>query len=196
MTYDPYALAFPAPSFPLTSADFTDGGPLPASAHQPESRSPELSWGPLPAGTRSLVITAFDADAPIPGGLWHWAVKDVPATLTGLAGGAELPGEATALPNDLGVAGYSGARPPAGTGVHRMFLCVTALDVATLEVPEGASRALLNILLIPHTRGRAVLVGTSTAPDASDALGAPRAAEIALPRVATTRATLGRTIES
>ncbi|MET0422546.1 MAG: YbhB/YbcL family Raf kinase inhibitor-like protein [Actinoplanes sp.] len=169
MTYDPYALAFPAATFQLTSADFIAGGPLPASAYATDDtagESPELSWGPLPEGTRSLVVTAFDADSPIPGGLWHWALKDVPATLTGLARGAAVPAGATALPNDLGVLGYAGARPPAGTGVHRMFVCVTALDVETLDLPDGASRALLNIQLIPHTLGRAVLVGTSTAPSA------------------------------
>ena len=174
MTYDPYALAFPAPSFTLTSEDFADGGPLPASAwNQPgANRSPQLGWGPLPEGTRSLVITAFDADAPIPGGLWHWAVKDVPVTLTelaadaGRAGGDNLPLGAVALANDLGPAEYSGSRPPAGTGTHRMFICVTALDVDTLEVPDGASLALLNILLVPHTRGRAVITATSQAPSA------------------------------
>jgi hypothetical protein len=46
---------------------------LPDSAYQPLNESPELSWGPLPEGTLSLVVTAFGADAPIPGGLWHWA---------------------------------------------------------------------------------------------------------------------------
>ena len=159
MTYDPYALAFPAPAFTVTSTDVTDGGALPDSAYQPRNESPELSWGPLPEGTRSLVVTAFDADAPIPGGLWHWAVKDIPATLSGLAHGG---GAGTALVNDLGSTGYAGVNPPPGTGTHRLFICVTALAVESLEVPEDASRALLNITLIPHTLGRAILVGTST----------------------------------
>lgn len=170
MSYDPYALAFPAPGFTLTSPDFTDGGPLPAGAYAPPGESPELSWGPLPAGTRSLVVTAFDADAPIPGGLWHWAVKDIPATATGLAHGAGAPGQlppgATHLPNDLAVAAYSGANPPPGTGTHRMVIAATALSVEVLDVPAGASLAMLHILMIPHTLGRALLVGTSTAPPA------------------------------
>jgi len=159
MTYDPYALAFPAPAFTVTSKDFTAGGPLPDSAYQPHNESPELFWGNPPAGTRSLVVTAFDADAPIPGGLWHWAVKDIPATRSGLPHGG---GAGIALGNDLGRVGYTGAKPPAGTGTHRMFICVTALAVESLDVPDGASRALLNITLIPHTLGRAIIVGTST----------------------------------
>ncbi|MFI5934385.1 YbhB/YbcL family Raf kinase inhibitor-like protein [Actinoplanes sp. NPDC051494] len=168
MSYDPYALAFPAAPFTLSSKDFEPGGALPASAYATADgpgESPELSWGPLPAGTRSLVVTAFDADAPIPGGLWHWVVKDIPATVPGLAhgAGAGLPPGAVHLVNDLGAAAWSGVKPPPGTGTHRLVVCATALSVASLDVPAGASLAMLNILLIPHTVGRAVLVGTSTA---------------------------------
>jgi Raf kinase inhibitor-like YbhB/YbcL family protein len=171
MSYDPYALAFPAPSFSLSSTDVRDGDELPRSAYAEEGdRSPALSWTGLPEGTRSLLVTAYDADAPIPGGLWHWVLTDVPATADGLAAGAgspdgTVPG-ATALPNDLGRAGFSGVNPPPGTGVHRLFIAATALDVDHLEVPAGASTALVHILAIPHTLGRAVLVATSQAPSA------------------------------
>lgn len=166
MTYDPYALAFPAPAFTLTSTDFEPGGALPRSAYAKEGNlSPQLAWSDLPAGTRSLVLTAFDADAPIPGGLWHWILTDIPATVTALPAGV-LPEGAVPVPNDLGVAGYSGVNPPAGTGTHRLFLCLTALAVDTLDVPAGRSPAMLNISLIPHTLGRAILVATSTAPAA------------------------------
>ncbi|MDR7275277.1 YbhB/YbcL family Raf kinase inhibitor-like protein [Catenuloplanes atrovinosus] len=160
MAYHPYAIAFPAPAFTLRSPDFTDGAPLPDTAYAAHGgESPALNWDGLPAGTRSLVVTAFDADAPIPGGLWHWAVKDVPAAPGGLGRGARA---GVPLVNDLGVAGYSGVRPPAGTGVHRLFVCATALGVPELELPPGASLAMLHILMIPHTLGRAILVGTST----------------------------------
>jgi Raf kinase inhibitor-like YbhB/YbcL family protein len=172
MPYDPYALAFPTAAFSVTSKDFADGGPLPQTAlntAEGANESPGLSWGPLPAGTESLVVTGFDADAPIPGGLWHWIVKDIPATVGGLAPGAAsaLPAGAVHLPNDLGYAGYSGANPPPGTGTHRMFICVTALDIKALPVPDSTSLAMLHILMIPHTLGRATIVGTSHAPAAS-----------------------------
>ncbi|MFC8530720.1 YbhB/YbcL family Raf kinase inhibitor-like protein [Nocardia sp. NPDC057227] len=166
MSYDPYALAFPATEFTLKSDDFENGGALPAACYNTESganRAPGLAWSGLPEGARSLVITAFDADAPIPGGLWHWVVKDVPAEAGRIEAGGELPAGAVALTNDLGQAAYSGVQPPPGTGIHRLFVCATALSVDRLEVPEGASLALLNILMIPHTVGRAVLVGTSDA---------------------------------
>ncbi|MEV0357901.1 YbhB/YbcL family Raf kinase inhibitor-like protein [Nocardia sp. NPDC050697] len=142
---------------------FRERRPAARGLHSTENRAPALAWSGLPAGARSVIITAFDADAPIPGGLWHWVVKDVPAEVGSIAAGGELPGGAVALTNDLGQAGYSGVQPPPGTGIHRLFVCATALSVERLEVPEGASLALLNILMIPHTVGRAVIVGTSDA---------------------------------
>jgi len=175
MTYDPYALAFPAPAFPVSSSDFTDGGALPQSCYNtPDgaNESPALAWGPLPEGTQSVVVTAYDPDAPIPGGLWHWAVKDIPASATGLAHGAgnekdpTLPAGAIQLTSDLGLAAYSGVQPPPGTGPHRLVICVTALGVEILNVPEGASLALANILMIGHTLGRGIIVATSQAPGA------------------------------
>jgi Raf kinase inhibitor-like YbhB/YbcL family protein len=169
VAYDPYELAFPAPSFTLTSTDFEPGGALPRDAYaQGGNESPQLAWTGLPEGTRSLVLTAFDADAPIPGGLWHWVVKDLPAALPGLDHGAagKLPDGAVHVPNDLGVAGYSGVNPPPGTGTHRLYLCATALSIPTLDVPAGQSLAMLNIALLPHTLARAILIATSTAPAA------------------------------
>jgi Raf kinase inhibitor-like YbhB/YbcL family protein len=166
VSHNPYSLAFPAPAFTLTSNDFADGGPLPVQSYggpDGAQQSPALTWSGVPAGTKSFVITAYDADAPIPGGLWHWIVKDVPATLAGLDQGDFSPEGSTVLANDLGFAGFAGANPPPGTGTHRMFICVTALDVETLELPEHASSALLNISMIAHTLGRAVITATSTA---------------------------------
>ncbi|HEV2634174.1 MAG TPA: YbhB/YbcL family Raf kinase inhibitor-like protein [Actinocrinis sp.] len=176
--YDPYALAFPAAPFTLTSGDFADGAPLPLACYAPErgdGLSPALSWSQLPENAESVILTAYDPDAPIPGGLWHWIVKDIPADAAGLAagagavGGAVLPEGASHLLNDLGEMGYHGVNPPPGTGVHRLVLCATALSVPKLQVPEGASTALLHILMIEHTVGRAVLIGTSEASEVSTA---------------------------
>ena len=174
MGYDPYALAFPAPAFPVSSSDFTGGDALPHSCYNAPgaNESPALAWGPLPEGTRSAVVTAYDPDAPIPGGLWHWAVKDIPAVAAGLVHGAgtekdpALPAGALQLTNDLCQAAYSGVQPPPGTGIHRLIICVTALGVDTLDVPERASLALVNILMIGHTLGRGIIVATSQPPDA------------------------------
>lgn len=58
-----------------------------------------------------------------------------------------------ALLNDIGQRVCAGAQPRPGTGTHRVFLTVTALDVTVLELPEGASTALLHTVMVPHTLG-------------------------------------------
>ncbi len=38
---------------------------------------------------------------------------------------------------------------------------MTALDVESVDVPEGATPAILGFLMLPHVIGRAQLVGTA-----------------------------------
>ena len=173
MPYNPYEIAIPTRAFELSSPDFTDGGSLPSTAWSSDvtpGTSPALTWGPLPESALGVLVTVFDADAPVPGGFWHWAVI-VPAAagrLTAGAGapdGSHLPPASTTLPNSFGVSGYVGAQPPAGTGVHRYFIAATALDVTSLDRPAETSLAMLHAAIIPHTLGRAVIVATATAAD-------------------------------
>ena len=91
MGYDPYENAIPAPSFEISSADFEQGGALPTRAWAHGGHiSPSLSIGPLPEGTKSVLLTVFDPDAPIAGGFWHW-LAILPAGLTELEAGIRLP---------------------------------------------------------------------------------------------------------
>jgi Raf kinase inhibitor-like YbhB/YbcL family protein len=160
--------------FALESADVADGTPL-APAHyagmsgvaQAADRSPHLSWSGFPAATRSFVITMYDADAPTPSGLWHWAVADIPAEVTsidagaGAAGEGKLPTGAFHLANDIRVAGYLGAAPPPGTGRHRYFIAVNAIDipsVTALGITPETTPAVLSFSILEHTLARGVLV--------------------------------------
>lgn len=170
MGYDPYALAPPTTSFTLVSDDFKNRGAIPFECYADDrgkNESPSLKWYDLPEGTQSLVITAYDADTPIPGGIWHWIVKDIPVTGPSgelLHGSAEaLPAPAVALRNDLGRAGYTGMRPPPFSGMHHIYFCATALKVPGLELPPEVTIPQAHIMMIQHTLGRAVLVGTSVA---------------------------------
>lgn len=158
--------------FEVTSTDVTDGGPLsPAQVSGVmgaggEDRSPQLSWSGFPEGTRSFAVTVYDPDAPTHSGFWHWAVANIPATVTELPGGAGdqqgsgLPEGAIQLRNDAGFPGYVGAAPPAGHGPHRYFIAVHAVDVDRLEVTPEASPAFLGFNLFSHAIGRGVIVGT------------------------------------
>lgn len=175
--FDPYAelqRLRPVPPLALSSPDFEPGAALPASAWasgaHPEGRdlSPALQWGPVPAGTRSIALSVFDPDAPTGSGYWHWAVFNLPPTLTSLGQGAGsgpqvgLPDSAVTLPNEARVAAYGGAAPPAGTGVHRYFFVVDALDVDALDIRPDATPAILGFNRHFHTLARGVLVGTAT----------------------------------
>ncbi|MGW0229052.1 YbhB/YbcL family Raf kinase inhibitor-like protein [Actinopolymorpha singaporensis] len=169
---NPYEALPKAAEFTLTSNDIADGQTM-ATPHLSgifgaggSDTSPDLAWSGFPEETRSFAVTVYDPDAPTASGFWHWAVYNLPVTTTELptgAGdpdGAKLPDGAVTLTNDGGVRQYLGAAPPAGHGPHRYFFVVHALDVDSLDLPEGASPALLGFNLFGHTVGRAVLVPT------------------------------------
>jgi Raf kinase inhibitor-like YbhB/YbcL family protein len=167
---DPYASLPEVATFDVTSDDVEHGkrlpGPHASGALGGEDRSPHLSWSGFPEGTRSFAVTVYDPDAPTASGFWHWAVFDIPASVTELPSGAGdekgsgLPEGAVQLRNDGGGVGYTGAAPPAGHGPHRYYTVVHAVDVETLDVPTEASPAFLGFNLFSHTLGRATLVPT------------------------------------
>lgn len=169
--YNPYDALPNLPEITVTSEDFSDGQTLPkpqASAifgAGGQDVSPQLSWTGFPAETKSFVVTCFDPDAPTAAGFWHWAVADIPATVTslpadaGAPGSAALPDQAVTLRGDAGLAQFVGAGPPPGHGPHRYFFVVHAVDVESLELPEGASPSYLGFNLFSHAIARGSLVG-------------------------------------
>ena len=92
---DPFARLPVVPSFTVTSTDVTDGQALPLAQMSAifgvpggKDLSPQLSWSGAPAETKSYTVTMYDPDAPSGSGFWHWAVADIPASVTGLPTGA------------------------------------------------------------------------------------------------------------
>ncbi|MCT7660133.1 YbhB/YbcL family Raf kinase inhibitor-like protein [Mycobacterium deserti] len=168
--YNPYEFLPELPSFTLTSESFTDGqafsndqvsGIMGAGG---SDTSPQLSWSGFPEETQSFAVTMYDPDAPTGSGFWHWAVANLPATVTDLPAGAGdgsgLPGDALTLRSDAGPKRFIGAAPPAGHGVHRYFVAVHAVKVPKLELDGDASPAYLGFNLFMNAIGRAVIHGT------------------------------------
>lgn len=169
---DPFATLPSVPSFNLSSESFSDGGEL-----QPPQRSaifgvpggkdlsPQLSWSGAPAETKSYTVTVFDPDAPGAGGFWHWAVVNLPASITSLEEGAgdrdgsKLPAPAVQLKNDDGFRGFVGAGPPKGHGQHRYIVTVLAVDVEELGVDGKTAPVALVSHLARHTLARASITG-------------------------------------
>lgn len=164
---DPYDFLPELPTFLLESDDIADGERL-ADVHASgafgvpggEDRSPHLRWSGFPADTRSFALTMFDPDAPTVSGFWHWAVCDIPATITELAAGAPAPEGAVVLRNDAGYAGFVGAGPPPGHGTHRYLFAVHALGVESLGLDASAPPAFLGFNLFMQATARARLSGT------------------------------------
>ena len=169
--FNPYDHLPEVPTFTVTSTDVSDGVPMPAALASKafgvpggEDRSPQLSWSGFPAETKSFAVTCYDPDAPTASGFWHWAVADIPASVTELASGAgtpgsaDLPAPALTLGNSGGFAGYIGAAPPDGHGVHRYFFVVHAVDVESLGLDASARPEILGFNLAFHSLARAYLV--------------------------------------
>lgn len=170
MSRNPYEDLPRVPSFEVTSEDIDDDGVL----QRPQlsglmgaggtDTSPQLSWRGFPKETESFAVTVYDPDAPTASGFWHWAVADIPRTVTSLPSGAgdggKLPRGAVAVPNDAALLRYVGAAPPAGHGPHHYWIVVHAVDVATLDLPDNATAAYLGFSLFTHTLARATIVAT------------------------------------
>ena len=146
----------------LTSNAFESGQPI-GELYSCDGRniSPPLAWAGAPDDAQSLAITIDDTDAP--GGTFrHWAVYDIPPNLRDLPAGAGRAGSAAFKQglNDGGKPGYAGMCPPKGKGVHHYHFHLFALDVAALDLPEGASVKQVEKAAEQHQLATAELVGT------------------------------------
>ncbi|OII18872.1 YbhB/YbcL family Raf kinase inhibitor-like protein [Curtobacterium sp. MCBA15_013] len=171
---NPFARLPEVPSFTLTSSTVADGQPLPTAQLSAafgvpggEDVSPQLTWSGAPEGTKSYAVTMYDPDAPTGSGFWHWAVANIPASVTSLPEGAGddtasgIPAGAFQLPGDARAARFIGGAPPAGHGAHRYFITVHALDVEDIGVPVDGTPAFLGFNIASHILGRATIVPTA-----------------------------------
>ena len=160
------------PSFTVTSSDVADGEKLSMPQVSGvfgaggEDISPQLAWEGFPEGTKSFAVTCFDPDAPTGSGFWHWAVANIPVSVTELptdAGnpdGSKLPDGAVMLAGDAGANRYIGAAPPSGHGIHRYVFTVHALGEESLDVDASTRPALLGFFMFGTTLGRASIIPT------------------------------------
>jgi Raf kinase inhibitor-like YbhB/YbcL family protein len=170
-TYFTPPKAVEAASFTLTSAAFKNNAAIPAKYSfnamgcTGENLSPPLEWKNPPAGTKSFALMAHDPDAPTGSGWWHWVVYNIPADATSLpegaggAGSTTLPKGATQGNTDFGKPGWGGPCPPPGSGKHHYNFTLFALKVDKIEVPPGASAAMVGFNAKANAIASAKLTG-------------------------------------
>ncbi|MFH1489678.1 MAG: YbhB/YbcL family Raf kinase inhibitor-like protein [Pseudomonadota bacterium] len=160
----------PAISFTLQSSAFANGQAIPAKySCDSIDVSPPLSWTNPPAGTKRFVVIMDDADAiPVAGYTWdHWILYDIPTSTTalpenaGASGSGNLPSGAKHGINSWTTNNqyYRGPCPPQGSGVHRYYFVVYALDIETLT-PVDTKKDGIDAAMRGHILGKAELVGT------------------------------------
>jgi Raf kinase inhibitor-like YbhB/YbcL family protein len=149
-----------AAALSITSPAFTEGSNIPSKftcdAGQ-TSPSPALAWKDAPANTRSFVLIMHDPDVPMAGGFTHWVLFDIPASTTQLPEGFQ-PGS-VGVSGNMGMRrqGYMGPCPP--TGAHHYHFMLSALDVPSLGLQAGASKADVEKAMEGHVVGKAELIG-------------------------------------
>jgi hypothetical protein len=157
-----------AAAFTLTSAAFKNNAAVPekysfnAMGCTGQNVSPPLEWKNVPAGTKSLALMVHDPDAPTGSGWWHWVVYNIPADATSLPEGATaatLPKGAVQGNTDFGKPGWGGPCPPPGSGKHHYNFTLFALKVDKIEVPPGASPAMVGFNVKANAIASAKLTG-------------------------------------
>ena len=150
-----------AAAFSISSPAFTDGGNIPSKftcdAGQ-TAPSPALTWKEAPSGTKSFVLIMDDPDVPMPNGFTHWVLADIPGSARELAEGFQVGSLGVSANSGFRRAGYGGPCPP--TGSHHYHFMLSALDVATLGLQAGASKADVEKAMEGHVVGKTELVGT------------------------------------
>ncbi len=157
-------LAAAAGVMQLHSDDVGGGAPVPralmATACGGANRSPALAWSGAPGATKSFAAIMHDADAPVPGGFYHWVVYNLPPDARSLAADAKL------SPQQLGLTtratpGYTGPCPPPGPA-HHYVLTLYALDLSRIAADAPLTGPQLEQRIEGHVLARAATTGTAS----------------------------------
>jgi Raf kinase inhibitor-like YbhB/YbcL family protein len=133
--------------FQIRSPVFNFGGNIPVEyTGEGKSVSPPLKWGSPPEGTMELVLICEDPDAPTSEPYVHWIVYGLSPNMSELpAGIGDKSPETIEFPfrqgqNSRGEVGYTGPRPPSGSGTHHYYFKLYALDTH-LQLPWGKTKS-------------------------------------------------------
>lgn len=137
-----------------------------------DDMSPPLAWEEVPTAALSLALVCDDSDAPSPrkpaAEPWvHWVIYNIPPGVREMPPGITRQLEPTEVSGARqGVnswssdnIGYRGPAPPPGSGRHRYFFKLYALD-ALLDLKAGTTKTRLLQAMKDHVLAECQLVGT------------------------------------
>ena len=153
----------PNEPFTASTSAYEDGGRIDIKhTLRDQNISIPITWSNAPADTKSFAIIMYDLHE-IAGNWVHWAVKDIPANITGLPEGVsgtdQLPTGSKELRNTFGSTGYGGPQPPKGSGDHEYKIIVYALNTELLEIADNPSFKLFEKLVEPFVLASAEFSG-------------------------------------
>jgi hypothetical protein len=147
----------------LESNDTVAGHAIPkifmARACGGQNRSPALAWSGAPRGTASFAIIMHDADAPIPGGFYHWVLYNLPSGTHRLEPNIKLAADQIGQ-TSAARAEYHGPCPPPGPA-HHYVITVYALDLSRISATSPLRGAELERRIDGHLLARGVLEATA-----------------------------------
>lgn len=137
----------------LLSEAFMDGEEIPKEyTCDGANIPPPLYWENVPPNTESLALIMDDPDAP--NGTWvHWVIWNINKNYKYINKNYKV-GK-----NSWNENNYGGPCPPRGTGAHRYFFKLYALDTL-LELPDNTNKEKLLKAMEGHIIAHATLIGT------------------------------------
>ena len=123
-----------------------------------ENVSPQLSWINEPINTKSFALVCHDPDAPRENGWYHWLVVNIPLNIKSIEKAGKIKG-ALETKTDFEKAGYGGACPPIGHGIHHYNFTIYALDIEKLDVNENDNPLDVENKIKKHAIAKSTITG-------------------------------------
>lgn len=145
----------------IVSTAFENNDLIPAKyTCEGQNFNPPLTFSQVPKETKSLALILDDPDA-VSGTFVHWVLYNMPSSTIQILENT-VPENTTVGTNDFGNTDYGGPCPPKGTGKHRYFFKLYALDIPLDVLSEGATKVEVEEAMQGHILEKAQLIGLYT----------------------------------
>lgn len=147
--------------FYLESDAFKNGEQIPEDyTMHGKNLSPPLRWDNVPKSTKELALICEDPDAPKNPPFIHWVLYKIPVSQKELKEGIGSEGNLAAKvgKNSTEKTTYMGPEPPPGSGIHRYYFRLFALD-QKLDLQDGLTKDELFDAIRNHIISEAEIMG-------------------------------------